>query len=301
MEAKPHIELIPIAKISVLNPRDRNRKGFRELVESIASVGLKRPITVSRSCDDGEVRYDLVCGQGRLEAFAKLGQTSIPSIVIEDSVEECMVKSLVENCARRQHRAIDLLNDIGGMRTRGHTDSEIAAMTGLSLEYVRGVGRLLARGEQRLLRAVEAGVVPITVAVQIAEADDVSLQDALREAYETKLLRGKKLLLVKQIIESRRRYGRKLTRNEGRSPIAKISRRGLIDAYREDTARMQLLIRKADAARSSLAFIVRATHELMSDEQFVSLLRSEGLSSVPSKLSDRMKQFEPRSCLANQR
>ena len=44
----------------------------------------------------GEV-YDLVCGQGRLEAFVALGQNEIPAIVIEASEEDCYVMSLVEN------------------------------------------------------------------------------------------------------------------------------------------------------------------------------------------------------------
>ena len=61
-------ELIPIDRITVVNPRVRNRKAFEEIVENIAELGLKRPITVAeRESADGP-RYDLVCGQGRLEA-----------------------------------------------------------------------------------------------------------------------------------------------------------------------------------------------------------------------------------------
>jgi ParB family chromosome partitioning protein len=65
--------------------------------------------------------------------------------------------SLVENCARRQHRAIDLLHDIEGLKNRGYEFEEIARKTGLTVEYVRGVASLLENGEHRLLRAVEAG------------------------------------------------------------------------------------------------------------------------------------------------
>ena len=45
----------------------------------------------------------------------------------------------------------DLLHDIDGMRRRGHSDPEIARKTGLSLEYVRGVLRLLTGGETRTI------------------------------------------------------------------------------------------------------------------------------------------------------
>jgi ParB family chromosome partitioning protein len=42
------IELIPIERITVINPRVRNKKIFKEIVENIAELGLKRPITVTR-------------------------------------------------------------------------------------------------------------------------------------------------------------------------------------------------------------------------------------------------------------
>ena len=69
------IEMIPISRITVLNPRARNKRQHREIVNNIEAIGLKRPITVSRRDGAGGPRYDLVCGEGRLEAFQMLGQT----------------------------------------------------------------------------------------------------------------------------------------------------------------------------------------------------------------------------------
>jgi hypothetical protein len=71
------IEMIPISRITVLNPRARNKRQHREIVNNIEAIGLKRPITVSRRDGAGGPRYDLVCGEGRLEAFQMLGQTEI--------------------------------------------------------------------------------------------------------------------------------------------------------------------------------------------------------------------------------
>ena len=104
-----NVEMIPIDRIVVINPRVRNRKIFKEIVTNIAEIGLKRPITVTRHIDTDGARYDLVCGQGRLEAYQVLGQQTIPAFVIEAGAADCAVMSLVENLARRQHRAIDLL------------------------------------------------------------------------------------------------------------------------------------------------------------------------------------------------
>ena len=64
------IQLIPIERIDILNPRERNQKAFREIVASIKALGLKKPITVTRRGQGAEERYLLVCGQGRVEAFS---------------------------------------------------------------------------------------------------------------------------------------------------------------------------------------------------------------------------------------
>ena len=114
------VEMIPVDLITVINPRVRNKRIFNEIVENIAEIGLKRPITVTRREDPDGPRYHLVCGQGRLEAYKALGQSEIPAIVVVADTEDCMVMSLVENLARRQHRAIDLLHDIQGLKQRGY-------------------------------------------------------------------------------------------------------------------------------------------------------------------------------------
>jgi len=119
------IILVPVDSITVLNPRVRNQRVFQELVTSIANLGLKKPITVSKR--PGRTRYSLVCGQGRLEAFIALGEPQIPAIVIDAAEDDCYVMSLVENLARRQHTPLELVRAIGILRERGYTHAEIAA------------------------------------------------------------------------------------------------------------------------------------------------------------------------------
>jgi ParB family transcriptional regulator, chromosome partitioning protein len=185
--------------------------------------------------------------------------------VIDADPESCLVKSLVENCARRQHRAIDLLHDVGGLKRRGYTETEIAKKTNLSYEYVRGVIRLLDRGEHRLLRAVESGHIPVSMAVQIAEADEVGVQRALQQAYEQNLLRGKKLILAKRLIEQRRHKGKGL-RTNGPTRGRTVSSEALVQAYKDDTDRKRLLVRKADATKDRLTFVTEAVKTLFADE-----------------------------------
>lgn len=285
--ANAKVELIPIDAIDVINPRARSRKVFQEIVDSIAAVGLKRPITVAQRRGPTGLRYDLVCGQGRLEAFRELGQRSIPAVVVDAETEDCLVMSLVENVARRQHQALDLLHDIDGMRKRGHSDPDIARKTGLSLEYVRGVLRLLTGAETRLLRAVEAGQIPVSVAVEIAEAEDADVQRVLHEAYEKKLLRGHSLIAAKRLIEIRRSQGPRVKVTERRR-VRPMSVDALLRAYRQDVDKKRMIVRDATSTRGMLLFVVEALRALRADEAFVNLLRAEGLYTLPAKLAERV-------------
>lgn len=131
---------IPIDQIHVVNPRARGKNKFRQIVANIGKLGLKRPITVAnRPPKEGIARYDLVCGQGRLEAAKSLGWSHVPAIVIEAGNEDLLLMSLVENLARRRQVGLELAKEIGAMKDRGHDLQEIARMTDLEVGYVRGV------------------------------------------------------------------------------------------------------------------------------------------------------------------
>jgi len=285
----PAIEMIPVNLITVINPRVRNKKIFREIVANIGEIGLKRPITVARRISSEGTRYDLVAGQGRLEAFQRLGQHEIPAIVVDADSEDCLVMSLVENLARRQHRAIDLLHDLEGLKQRGYTADAIAAKTGLSSEYVRAVINLFEKGEHRLLRAVGSGHIPVSVAMDIADSDDADVQQALQNAYESKLLRGRKLKAVKRLIEQRRRRGKGLRTDYRRREAGAVSSAALLRTYQEDVDKKRLLIRKAEISGDRLIFVAQALRSLFADENFVTLLRAEGLDTMPRNLAARVE------------
>lgn len=286
------VEWIPLDRITVVNPRTRNKQVFKEITDNIAQIGLKRPITVTRRLESGGPFYDLVCGQGRLEAYQALGQSEVPALVVGADAEDCLIASLVENCARRQHGVIDLLQDIGRMRESGHSTAQIARKTGLTAEYVGGVARLLEKGEQRLLQSVESRVMPLSVAVEIAEAPDHDVQRALQDAYEKGALRGRKLLVAKRIIEERRRRGKHLSQQSGKAHhTQKMSPAALIRAYQEDVDRKRGMIGRANAVRDRLLLLTEALRRLRSSEQFTALLEDEGLATMPENLACRLERI----------
>ncbi len=283
-----HVTLISTDRIRILNPRVRNRRTFEEMVESIARIGLKRPITVTRRADTEPAEYDLVCGQGRLEAFIELKQDTIPAIVIDADESDCLVMSLVENCARRQHRAIDLMQEIGTLRKRGYNDRAIADKIGVSPEYVNMIAGLLERGEQRLVSAVETGLMPLNLAIEISRADDEGAQRALMEAYTEKKLRGKKFAAVRRLLDRRQRHGPRVDEtpfgrevNRTRRPLTSDA---LVRAYQQEANRQKLMIKKAELAQGRLLFVTEAFRALRSDENFLTLLRAENLEAMPTYL-----------------
>lgn len=290
MAKKPsefQVKLIPVDQINVPNPRVRNQKAFRLIVDSIASVGLKKPITVRRrKKNNSKYSYDLVCGQGRLEAFQSLGETEIPAIEIEATRNDALVMSLVENLARRQHKPLELLHDIAAQKKRGHSERAIAKRTGLSYDYVHAICRLFDKGEERLLAAVETNQIPLSVALDIADTDDDGVREALADAYERGLLRGKKLLTAKKIVERRRKLGKEIT-VAGRQPNRRrISSQALVRAYERESDRQRLFIKKAELTQNRLLFVIEAVRTLLADENFTTLLRAESIESIPRPLAD---------------
>jgi len=288
-ELVPKVELISVDLIDVINPRERNRRLFKEIVQNIRHVGLKKPITVARRSRSTGVRYELICGQGRLEAYQQLGQRNIPALIRDANTEDCLVMSLVENIARRNLRATELLRDIEGLKGRGYADAEISEKTGLSVDFVKGVNRLLEQGELRLLQAVEAGNIPLTIAVEIAEANDADVQQALQRAYETKLLRGRKLVAARRLIQLRRVHGKGVRPSGTAKRDRNLSADALLRIYRQDVERKSLLIRKAQATRDQLLFVTEALRTLLADDHFVTLLRAESLETLPRNLAERIR------------
>jgi ParB family chromosome partitioning protein len=269
--------------------RDRGQDKFQSIVANIAQLGLKRPITVGYSeGTNGHATYLLGCGEGRLEAFKALGQTEIPAVIVDATKEELLLMSLVENLARRQHATVDLAKEIELLKDRGHTFAEIARTTALDQSYVRGIVKLLKKGEERLLMAVERHKIPLSVAFTIASSDDKDVQMALADAYEKNDLRGKALLTARRLVESRRTHGKGIRAGVKKANGESVNSDTLIQAYRDETTRQRMIIQRAKICETRLLFAVSAIKHLFENENFVNLLRAESLDSLPEYLAEQI-------------
>ena len=298
-----NVSLVPIARIEVLNSRDRNMKVFEEIVESIQLIGLKKPITVAeRPGEDGQPKYVLVCGEGRLNAFRILGETHIPALVVDVSDEDAFIMSLAENIARRGYRPLEILADIELLRERGYTADVIIQKTGLSPKYVRDIVFLLEQGEERLIEGVQRGSIPLTTALEIARASandpqntngeggESNLGDLLQEAYENGQLKGRQIIEAKRLIEKRQELGPSSPNAAQIKPPT--SSYSLVRTYQKEVERQRKMVLKAEHAHQRLLLVVQGLKKLFADENFVTLLRAEGLDTLPKYLAERITHFE---------
>jgi len=177
-----------------------------------------------------------------------------------------------------------------GLIEQGYDRKSIASKTGLSIDYVQGILHLLEYGEDRLLIAVESGKIPLNVALEIcsAEADDKAIQVALHDAYESGQLRGKQLIHARKLIVKRQTLGKAVRPRSKVRTSSEITSSSLVRSYQREVERQKIFIKKSDYTQQRLLFVIGALRSLLSNENFVTLLRAENLDTVPSFIADRV-------------
>lgn len=282
------IELIQISRIRVVNPRVRDKRKFAKVVESIRNVGLKKPIQVSpRAVPKGEPpAYDLVCGQGRMEACQALGYTEIPAIVAKVTREEGMLMSLVENMARRNASPLELIDEIIRLKNLGYSNVAIGKKLDVSDSMIGSLIALKKAGEGRLIYEVIAGNIPLGVATQIAKVEGPEQQRQFLEAYQKENLNQAAIRTIRRVVVQRDAFGKKMG---GMSKPRKCtSAEGLVNTLKKEGQRQKLVVRKTTVCEARVLFIVEAMRRLCADENFVTLLRAEKFESMPNELSQMM-------------
>ena len=281
------IHMIEIAHVVVANPRPRNPVKFQAIVASIEAVGLKKPITVCQRKQVGaDMQYELVCGQGRLEACQALGKTMIPAIITEVTREQQYLMSLIENVARRPPSYRALVVEVRSLLGRGYKAEQIAQKLGLDKTYAYGVVHLLEHGENVLLQAVDAGRIPLRIATIISTGTNEEVQTALIDAYEKGDLRGAKLAMARRIIAMRLAKERETGRT---SPTKrKLSAEGAVEEYEQHVQRQRSAISRLNAVSHRLMILSTAMKRLLDDENYVTLLRAESIQTIPKHLAERI-------------
>ncbi|MEQ1949107.1 MAG: ParB/RepB/Spo0J family partition protein [Bryobacteraceae bacterium] len=276
------ITLIPVHEIRIVNPRSRNRLRFHSVMTSIGTVGLKKPITVHQRplAEDG-TRYDLVCGQGRLESVKELGDTMIPALITDAPEDERYLISLVENLARRPPSTRELLREVKRLMP-DYRAPAIAKKLGMDRAHIYGIIGLLQHGEEELIARVEAGSLPLETAVVIASGKDTDIQRALSEAYDNGMLRGTRLREAQRLVRRRRK---EIAPGDQQREVTGTD---LMRVYEHHTQQQRAIVRRSANVTHRIAVLTSSLRRLFSDEHFVTLLRAEGLPTLPEQLASKI-------------
>jgi ParB family chromosome partitioning protein len=143
-------------------------------------------------------------------------------------------------------------------------------------------------GEERLLDAALNGKIPLGVAIDIAKADGAETQRALLRAYEKKQLNQASIRDIKKLMEQRRFMGKQRGSGGRGSRKNRPSAENLVSAYRRESEKRKLLVRKARLCEERLLFVVTAFSKLTANENFVTLLRAESLATMPKVLGEKV-------------
>jgi ParB family transcriptional regulator, chromosome partitioning protein len=281
------VKLIPIESIRILNPRFRDQKKFQAIIQSIKNLGLKKPIKVSlRTAQEAnEPGYDLVAGQGRIEACLALGFKEIAAIVVNVSKEDRLLMSLAENMARRFPSPMDMVAEIQRLKGEGYSNVVIGEKLDIDHTLVGGLLTLMKDGEVRLVEAAMQNKIPIGVAIDIAKAEGAEAQKELLKAYEAGQLNQFSIRTLRRLLEQRRLLGKKPSRGARKAPG--VTADGFVSAYQREIQRQKAFIRKARIFDAKLVFLISAFRQLMKDENFTNLLKAEGLLTMPKYLADK--------------
>src|SRR5258708_6027229 len=82
---------VSISQITVINSRDREEGQFGENVRSIDAVGLLKPVQLNDKYLERTGKYELVCGEGRLLAYTRLGKTVIEAELVTKDRKEALL------------------------------------------------------------------------------------------------------------------------------------------------------------------------------------------------------------------
>ena len=139
------LKSIPIAQIArnPFQPRHEfNTEELTELEESLKASGLLQPITVRRRA--GKDGFELIAGERRLRAAAKLGWREIPAIIKEIDDKAILTLALIENLQRTDLNPIE---EGEGYHKLSHefglTQQQIAETVGKDRTTITNMVRLL--------------------------------------------------------------------------------------------------------------------------------------------------------------
>ena len=273
---------VPIAKIKVINSRNREQDQFDMNVQSIDQVGLLKPIRINDKFLERTGMYELICGEGRLLAHKKLGRQTVLAEVITCTRKEAHLQSLIENLARTKRDSMEFARELKRMHDEGWDYKKIATVAVKDEGYIRAYIRLVEQGEERLIRGVEQGVFPIKFATQVASTDNAQLQNVLMDAFDEGLVTTNNFAQARRIITSRARDSKHRTGETSAKYTVTQLRQDIAEATKAKTS----YVREAQTKENRFMTLLTGINALWKDATLVQILREENLHQRPELAGD---------------
>ena len=193
---------ILMLKLDLVQPnKEQPRKTFdeekiNELAESIKNYGVLQPLLVQKN----DSFYEIIAGERRWRAAKAAGLKEVPAVLKEDSKQEAMEISLIENVQRADLNPIE---EALGYRQLidefGLTQEEIAVRVAKSRTAITNTMRLLKLDEQ-IQNMLVQGVITSGHARALLSLEDTQMQlKAAKEILDKKLSVRETERLVKRL------------------------------------------------------------------------------------------------------
>jgi ParB family chromosome partitioning protein len=280
MQARRY-EAIPVDKIKVINPRNRDAEQFEMNVESIEHVGLMKPIRVNDKFLDRTGLYELICGEGRLLAHQKLGRATVTAEVVTCTRKEAYLQSLVENIARTKPGSMEYARELKRLHDEGWDYQQVARVACKNEHYIRDFIRLVEQGEERLILGVEQGIFPIKFAMRVSTAENGQIQNVLMDAFDEGIVTTGNFAQARRIIMARAR-----STKERKTASEQYTVDQLKQDIAETTKAKVSYVREAKSKESRFVTLLDGINLLWRDPALVAILQEEKLFDRPALAGD---------------
>ncbi len=273
-------EMIPLDKIKVINSRTRDEVQFARNVQSIEAIGQIKDIRVNDKFlgKDGQGNYELICGEGRLNAGKRLKKTHVLAEIVTCTRKQAYLESLIENLARSRPGTMEFARELKNLRDENWTFEQIAEVACRTAEYVRQYIRLVENGEDRLIQGVEQEVFPISFAVLVASTDGAAIQNVLMDAFDKGIVNSQNFARARSIITARtdRRHRKRSTESAEGYTVATLT-----TDISSATQAKDSYVREAQGKESRLFMLLDGFTALWKDSALLTILQTEGLAQRP--------------------
>jgi ParB family chromosome partitioning protein len=272
---------VPVDKIKVINPRNRDAEQFAMNVQSIDQMGLMKPIHVNDKFLERTGLYELICGEGRLLAHKKLKRAAVLAEVITCTRKEAYLLSLVENLARTKPGSMDYARELKRLHDEGWDYARIAKVALKGEHYIRDYIRLVEQGEERLIQGVDQGVFPITFAMQVASAVNGEIQNLLMDAFDEGIVTTTNFAPARRIIMARMRTGKEKKKGNEQFTVDQL-KQDIVTATKAKVS----FVREAKGKETRFLTLLNGINALWRDAKLVALVRQQRLSDRPALSGD---------------